>query len=148
MEQHALQKTTGMDQHVGTCHCGAVRFAVTVDLGKGGTRCNCSICIRVSQLSAIVKPGEFTLLSDASALSVYAWGGRTGRRYFCTQCGIHCFLRGNLPELGGEYVSVNLNCLENVELTELAVAYWDGRHDNWHAGPRERPWPILTARPA
>jgi hypothetical protein len=37
---------------------------------------------------------------------------------------------------------VNLNTLDGVELAELELVYWDGRHDNWQAGPRDTPWPI------
>jgi hypothetical protein len=128
----------------GSCHCGAVQFKVTADLGNGGSRCNCSICTKVSQLGGIVKPEAFQLVSSEEHLSSYAWGGRTSTRYFCKHCGVHCFARGNLPELGGAYVSVNYNCLDGVELDDLKVVYWDGRHNNWHAGPRDKPWAILA----
>ena len=44
--------------------------------------------------------------------------GRAGppRRYFCKHCGIHCFGRGHLEVLGGDYVSINLNTLDDVDL--------------------------------
>jgi hypothetical protein len=132
-----------MKKHLGSCHCKAVRFEVRVDASKA-SRCNCSICAKVSQLGAIVKPEAFTLLSDESALGTYAWGGKVSTRFFCKQCGIHCFGRGHLKELGGDFVSVNVNCLDDVELGEVKVTYWDGRHDNWQAGTREVPWPIFA----
>jgi hypothetical protein len=134
----------GARTYGGSCHCGAVRFEVTADLGAGAGRCNCSICTKVSQLGGIVKPDAFRLLSGAESLSSYEWGGRTSRRFFCQACGVHAFARGNLPELGGDYVSVNYNCLDGVELGELKVIHWDGRHNNWYAGPRDKPWAILT----
>jgi hypothetical protein len=126
----------------GSCHCGAVRFRVAADLDKGGSRCNCSICTKVSQLGGIVKPEAFQLVSSEEHLSSYEWASRTSTRYLCKHCGVHCFARGNLPQLGGAYVSVNYNCLDGVELSDLNVIYWDGRHNNWQAGPRDRPWPI------
>lgn len=129
----------------GTCHCGAVRFQVEADLSSGASRCNCSICTRVAQLGLLVKPEAFKLLAGEDALSFYEWGHKVSRRYFCRHCGIHCFGRGSLPELGGAFVSANLNCVEAVEPEQLKIVYWDGRHNNWEAGPRDRPWPIHAA---
>ena len=37
-----------------------------------------------------------------------------------------------------------VNCLDGIELRDLSIQYWDGRHDNWEAGPRSTPWPILA----
>ena len=138
--KHETQSGTTTQQ--GSCHCGAVRFEVDVDLGAPAGRCNCSVCTKVAATSAIVKPSAFRLLTGNEALGVYEWGMKISKRHFCKRCGVHCFARGHLVELGGDYVSVNLNCLEGVELGQLAVVYWDGRHENWEAGPRSRPWPI------
>ncbi len=63
-------------------------------------------------------------------------------RFFCNTCGVYCFGRGHLEQLGGDFVSVNLNCLDDVELARLTVVHWDGRHDNWQVGPRATPWPV------
>lgn len=134
---------SGEQRYQGSCHCGAVRFEVTPDLGAGANRCNCSVCTKVSSLGSIVEPAAFTLLAGDAELSVYEWGFRTGKRFFCKHCGVTCFGTGHLKELGGDYVSVNCNTLDGVELSEIAVRYWDGRHDNWHAGVRSVPWPIL-----
>jgi hypothetical protein len=126
----------------GGCHCGAVRFEAQLDLAAGGGRCNCSICTKTAVTSALVKPEAFRLLTSEAPLGTYEWGAKISQRFFCKHCGIHCFGRGHLPEVGGDYVAVNLNCLEGVELSELPVQYWDGRHNNWEGGPRTTPWPI------
>jgi len=137
---------TGLATHGGSCHCGAVRFQVLADLSQGASRCNCSLCVRIAQLGILVKPEAFTLLAGAEALSFYEWGMKVAKRYFCSRCGIHCFGQGSIPELGGDFVSVNLNCLEGIDPAELKVGYWDGRHNNWEAGLRDRPWPIHRPR--
>jgi hypothetical protein len=49
--------------------------------------------------------------------------------------------------LGGEYVSVNVLCLDEVDPATLKTIYWDGRHNNWAAGPRETPWAIAPTAP-
>jgi hypothetical protein len=50
------------------------------------------------------------------------------------------FGRGDVPEIGGPYVSINLACLDDADPAELAsapVRYADGRHDNWWNAPPE-----------
>jgi hypothetical protein len=134
---------TGATKHTGSCHCGAVRFTAVVDV-KAATRCNCSICTKIAQTGCIAKPSAFELLAGQESLGTYAFGGMTATRFFCKHCGVHCFGRGHLAQLGGDYVGVNVNCLDDVELSGLAVMHWDGRHDNWMAGPRAAAWPIFA----
>ena len=129
----------------GGCHCGAVRFEVAVDLSRPGSRCNCTVCTKTAVTSAMVKPAAFTLLAGEEDLTSYVWGYQISRRFFCRRCGVHCFGRGFLEDVGGDYVSVNLNCLDDLDPSTLAIVYWDGRHGNWHAGTRSTPWPVATS---
>jgi hypothetical protein len=131
--------------HTGGCHCGAVRFEVELVGSEGASRCNCSVCTKIAATARIVKPGAFTLRTGEDSLSSYEWAAKISRRFFCKHCGVHCFARGFLAEVGGDFVSVNLNCVDDVDPSQLAVIYWDGRHNNWEAGPRSTPWPIRAA---
>ncbi|HVE87547.1 MAG TPA: GFA family protein, partial [Myxococcales bacterium] len=101
--------------HAGGCHCGAVRFEVELDLREPAMRCNCSVCTKVSPTGRIVKPAAFRLTQGEESLSVYEWGAKVSKRFFCGSCGVHCFGRGHLEELGGDYVSVNVNCLDGFD---------------------------------
>jgi hypothetical protein len=136
--------TTNVKKHAGSCHCGAVRFQVEIDAGKG-TRCNCTICAKLGATGGHVKPAAFALASGEESLGSYEWGAKISKRFFCKHCGVYCFGSGHLAELGGDFVSVNMNCLDDVELSEMKIGYWDGRHNNWQAGTRSTPWPMLTA---
>ena len=129
-------------KHSGGCHCGAVRFEVELDLAAGGTMCNCTVCTKIASVGAIVKPSAFVLVSGEDSLSTYEWGGKIGQRKFCKHCGVHCFAPGHLDVLGGDYVSVNLNCLDDFDRSTIKLGHWDGRHNNWEAGLRATPWPI------
>jgi hypothetical protein len=129
----------GPQLHTGGCHCGAVRYQVTIDPSQGA-RCNCSICTKVSPLAAMVKPEAFQLLTGEDSITKYIWGHKISHRAFCKHCGVHCFGAGHLAELGGDFVSINLNTLDALDPVDVKVIYWDGRHDNWQAGPADKPW--------
>jgi len=132
-----------IEHHRGSCHCGKVRFEVDLDASRGASRCNCTVCTKIAATGAIVKPDALHVLTDEAELGRYVWGHQISTRFFCKACGVHCFARGHLAELGGDYASINLNCLDDVDPNLLPLVHWDGRHDNWAAGPRKEPWPIF-----
>lgn len=130
-------------KHQGSCLCGEVRFEVELDLSKG-SRCNCTVCTKLGVVGSIVKPAALTLLCAEANLASWTRTPDIGSRYFCARCHAYCFSRGQLEFLGGAFVSVNLNCIEGFDVSRAEIGYWDGRHDNWSAGPRPAPWPIAT----
>jgi hypothetical protein len=145
-ETKKIEMTT--QRRLGGCHCGAVRFAVETDLAGPASRCNCTICTKTAVTSRAVTPGALTLLAGEGDLGSYAWGAKISTRYFCARCGVQCFGRGHLAELGGDYVSFNVNCLDGIDPGAVDVIYWDGRHDNWQAGPGRAPWPVTEVASA
>jgi hypothetical protein len=118
----------------GGCHCGAVRFEARIDLSAGTGRCNCTYCAKAGFWGAMVKPDAFRLVSGEEHLVDYARNGFT-HNPFCRTCGMRPFGHGDIPEVGGKFVTVNLNCLDDADLSGVPVKYWDGRHDAWHGGP-------------
>lgn len=131
-----------MKTHHGSCHCKALEFEADLDLDQGASRCNCSVCTKLAILSARATPKGLRVTKGQDVAGMYEWGGKIGQRYFCKTCGAHPFSRGNLPELGGEFASVNVNCLDDVDPATVKVQYWDGRHNNWEAGLSAQPWPF------
>ncbi len=129
-------------KHRGRCHCGDAQYEVAVDPTQG-TRCNCNVCTKLSVTASIVKPDAFTLLSDESTLASFSRFPEIGNRYFCKRCHIFLFAKGHIEELGGDFVSVNLNTLDGFDPLDATITYFDGRHDNWAAGPRAMPWPVV-----
>ena len=139
--QEATPKTIA---RTGGCHCGAVRYEVALAPDVGGSQCNCTICTKIGAVATIAKPAALKVVAGEAELTEYRWGGEISRRFFCRRCGIHCFARGHLAELGGDYVSVNLLTIDEMDPATLTVVHWDGRHDNWYAGARSTPWPVMA----
>ena len=125
--------------YTGSCHCGAVRFAVEIDLAAETSRCNCSICTKARFWKAIVTPDAFRLLRGEENLATYQFGGRNIRHRFCRCCGVKPFGQGHMPQLG-DFYAVNLACLDDASDDVLAaapVAYQNGRDDDWGSPPAE-----------
>ena len=135
-------QTSTSKTYRGSCHCGAVRFEAELSLDNL-SKCNCSVCTKINGAGTFAKPDGFRLLAGEDALGSYAWGAKISTRHFCKHCGVHCFGKGHLAELGGDFVSVNANTLDEIDPNTFPTIHWDGRHDNWHAGPRPTPWPVF-----
>ena len=113
----------------GSCHCGAVRFEIESEVNRA-SECNCSICSKKGALHHRVPPERFRLLAGEEALSLYQFGTRTARHWFCRHCGMHPFSN---PRLAPEQYSINIRCLDDFDqlLPGIEITRFDGQ--NWEA---------------
>ena len=124
----------------GSCHCGAVKFEADLDIAAGTGKCNCSICAKKRMWGIGIKPEQFRLVAGEDDLGDYQFGSKQGHHRFCRTCGVSLFGHGYVEQIGGEYVSVQVAALDDLDLSELAAApvqYMDGRNDNWWNPPAE-----------
>ena len=109
----------------GACHCGTVRFKVTLSDGlKSARRCTCSYCRMRGAVAVSAELGGIEFLSGAEALTLYQFNTRAAEHYFCSKCGIytHHRRRSNPNQHG-----VNAACLKGVSPFDFAeVAVVDG----------------------
>jgi hypothetical protein len=116
-----------MKTYSGSCHCGQVRFEIQTDLTRG-IDCNCSICTKKGALHHRVPPERFRLVSGQDALTLYQFGSKAAKHWFCKHCGIHPFCN---PRAAPDMYAVNIRCLDNLEgnLPDIEIAAFDGQ--NW-----------------
>jgi hypothetical protein len=111
--------------HQGGCHCGRVRYEVTMDLSKPVVACNCSMCGRKGTLLGFVPATDFRLVSGEDALTSYRFNRKVIDHLFCSTCGVTSFARGQRPD-GTATVAINTRCLEGVDVQKLPVTHFDG----------------------
>lgn len=115
--------TRSEKRYEGSCHCGAVRFAVSTDLPEQ-TTCDCSICRRKNALMVKVHEDQFELLSGEDRLSEYQFHTRTARHFFCKTCGIYPFHRKRVTP---DFIGINVYCLEDFDPGGIPVRATDGK---------------------
>lgn len=124
----------------GSCHCGAVKFEADIDFSQGTAKCNCSICTKTRNWNVIIKPADFRLVSGEDAVSDYQFGSMQGHHLFCKTCGVRSFERGYVEQIGGDYVSIKVASLDDVEasvLIDAPIRYANGRDNAWWEPPKE-----------
>jgi len=132
----------------GRCHCGAVRFDVTLPFGFASTRrCTCSICRMRGAVAVTSTPADFTITQGEDHLATYQFNTRTAEHHFCKNCGIytHHRRRSNPNQLG-----VNVACLDGVSPFDFReVIVYDGdRHPADNAEHKTFVAGTLTFTPA
>lgn len=114
-----------MEKHLGSCHCGKVKYEVEMKV-ENAISCNCSICQKRGSLLDFVPESQFKLLSGEASLQDYLFNKKVIHHYFCKNCGILSFGKGVAHD-GSKMVAINLRCLDGVDLKSLKVMEYDGR---------------------
>ena len=124
--------------HRASCHCGKVSIEADLDLMAGTGRCNCSICAKSRWWGISVKPEAVHAITGAEHTSGYSFGTKSIDLRFCATCGLRVYGKGHIAQLGGDFVAINVACLDGVSDEELAAApihYSNGRDNDWMHSP-------------
>lgn len=108
----------------GSCHCGNIAFEVEGDL-HSVVECNCSICRRRGALWWFVKYDQVKFSTPESNLATYQFGKKKISHHFCAKCG--CAPLGSGTHNDVKMASINVRCLEDVDLSALKIKQVDGR---------------------
>jgi hypothetical protein len=124
---------TELKHYEGSCHCGAIRFQVTITPEEHCVEeCNCSICHKKGFLHLIVPLDRFTLQSGEDSLTTYSFNTHTAKHTFCKICGMHPFYT---PRSHPNKIDVNVRCLDGNILSDFQITKFDGQ--NWESNINE-----------
>lgn len=122
----------------GQCHCGAVRFTVTLSEGFDSIRrCTCSYCRMRGAVVAMAEAGGIEILRGADALASYRFHTGAAQHFFCSRCGIYTHHQRRSNQ---NLYAVNVACLDGVSPFDFAeVPVMDGiNHTNDTGRPTRR----------
>lgn len=132
----------------GACHCGVIRFTVTLTEGfASARRCTCSICRMRGAVAVTSTPDAFRITEGEDKLATYRFNTMSAEHHFCSVCGIYTHhKRRSAPNQLG----INVACLEGVspfDFRELVV--FDGsRHPADNAEHKTYVAGVLRFEPA
>lgn len=108
----------------GHCHCGRIAFKVEGTLTEAMS-CNCSLCQRKGSLMWFVPRKSMHLLTPDENASTYTFHKHIIKHRFCPVCGVHTYGEGTDTK-GNRMVSINIRCLEKIDLDSIPVVQCDG----------------------
>jgi hypothetical protein len=128
----------GREIRAGRCHCGSVRFQVSLSDGfRSIRRCTCSYCRMRGAVVAMAETGGVEILEGEDALTSYRFHTGAAQHFFCSHCGIytHHQRRSNTS-----LFAVNVACLDGVSPFDFnEVPVMDGvNHTNDTGKPTRR----------
>lgn len=101
------------------CHCGTVRFRVTLPDGlHSARRCDCSFCAMRGAVAVTASGDGVEIVEGADSLTLYQFNTNTAEHWFCARCGIYTHHRRRSDP--NEY-GVNIACLEGVSPFDLPL---------------------------
>ena len=117
-----------MTIHEGGCHCGAVRFEVSLPGAIEVEDCNCSICAKSGNIHVIVPASRFRLIQGEDHLTLYTFNTGVAQHLFCQTCGIKSYY---VPRSNPDGIAVTWRCLDDWQTLEVMINRFDG--ENWEA---------------
>ncbi|KAF2481633.1 DUF636 domain-containing protein [Neohortaea acidophila] len=133
----STQPTGTRKTYEANCHCGNIRYTVTLDdalypEGKAKiNRCNCSICTKNGYLLVYPKREDVVFQNDSEArLKDYFFGKKNKPHRFCPECSSSVlidFKNSDVPNQRGE-LAINARLFKDIDLDKAAYTTYDGRN--------------------
>ena len=136
-----------MTTYPGSCHCGAIKIALTSDKKPEEMRvgrCGCSFCRRHGARTMGDPTGSVEFRSAPNALSRYRFGLGITDYLLCARCGT--YVGAVMPEAEGAIGIVNVNALDIRDSFDAAppLHHYDGEDEPRRRSRRRKFWMPAT----
>ena len=136
-----------MTTYPGSCHCGAIRIALTSDKNPEEMRvgrCGCSFCRRHGARTMGDPRGTVEFRAAPGTLSRYRFGLDITDYLLCTRCG--AYVGAVMPEEKGAIGIVNVNSLDIRDTFDAAppLHHYDGEDEARRRSRRRKFWMPAT----
>ena len=136
-----------MTTYPGSCHCGAIKIALTSDKKPEEMRvgrCGCSFCRRHGARTMGDPTGSVEFRSAPNALSRYRFGLGITDYLLCARCGT--YVGAVMPEAEGAIGIVNVNALDIRDSFDAAppLHHYDGEDEARRRSRRRKFWMPAT----
>lgn len=142
---HAARAGQGVLMQIsGSCHCGNIAFAFTLDPPSAGIparACSCRFCTKHGCVWTASATGMLrVVVKDARNVNRYTFGTRTAQFHVCRGCGIVPVATSTIQ--GRDYAVVNTNTFESVpeNLLSRATVSFDGEGEGERLARRAKHW--------
>lgn len=136
-----------MTTYPGSCHCGAVKIALTSEKKPEEMRvgrCACSFCRRHGARTMGDPGGAVEFRAASGSLSRYRFGLGITDYLLCAKCG--AYVGAVMPEEGGAIGIVNVNSLDIRDTFDAAppLHHYDGEDEAKRRSRRRKFWMPAT----
>lgn len=79
------------------------------------------------------------MVSGDDQTFAYSFGTHSIKMFHCKTCGLRVYGKGYVEQIGGDFVAINVACLDDVSDEDLAAApihYSNGRDNDWQHEPK------------
>jgi len=121
--------------HAASCHCGAVKFEVTLKWPFPKypvNTCSCSMCTSTGYLLVYPCRRDIKWLQGYDNLGSYKFNTKTKAHVFCKTCGTSVgidFLRAEQgePDPAKDTFGINIRTFKDIDLNSLDYTFFDGK---------------------
>ncbi|KAK0119066.1 hypothetical protein ONS95_007929 [Cadophora gregata] len=121
--------------HNAACHCGNVKFTVTLDKPfplQKVNKCNCTICTQKGYVFVYPPRRDIKFTQGYETMGAYKFNTKLKTHKFCTNCGTSILIDFHgtspaKPDPDNDILAINVRNFTDIDMDAMEYTYFDGR---------------------